>query len=398
MSLRDEYAIDRTHKAIVNNDEFQHHGIMGQRWGVITRNVGVNYIPIGRNSRSSNAPSKQPTKSSPSNKLTVGDQALKLMMARYYLPFDVIRAATGNYQKTRIPSPINEEGLHKDRLLTKAGYVKQKVQGGLYDAFLAYAAARYGSGMINDLKNARLAKEFGWDYISKELTKSGIAGGLITGFMGAFIGMKIYDTGNKYYQYTKDDKRRNTLEVDENTGLHLRNDKNSDVDDLTNVNPGYRKFTGDSNCPGCAVATELRARGYDVRAKDFSGIMLRNSITNAFEGKNNLTTAHSDKIMSNSYYNAKIGKNYDCAKDTLKALSSQPNGSRGILMIEYGRAGGHVTTYRVENGKAKIYEGQLGKVLSSAEANRLLSSCYQTSYFRTDNLNPNFDVCKEVVK
>ena len=27
--------------------EFQHHGIMGQRWGVITRNVGVNYVPVG---------------------------------------------------------------------------------------------------------------------------------------------------------------------------------------------------------------------------------------------------------------------------------------------------------------------------------------------------------------
>ena len=44
----DSYFIDRTHKRLVRVDEFRHHGITGQRWGVITRNVGVNYIPIGR--------------------------------------------------------------------------------------------------------------------------------------------------------------------------------------------------------------------------------------------------------------------------------------------------------------------------------------------------------------
>ena len=30
------------------DEEFQHHGVLGQRWGVITRNVGVNYIPVGQ--------------------------------------------------------------------------------------------------------------------------------------------------------------------------------------------------------------------------------------------------------------------------------------------------------------------------------------------------------------
>ena len=33
--------------------EFQHHGVLGQRWGVITRNVGVNYVPIGQRTGSS---------------------------------------------------------------------------------------------------------------------------------------------------------------------------------------------------------------------------------------------------------------------------------------------------------------------------------------------------------
>lgn len=48
----DSYFIDRTHKRLIRVDEFQHHGIIGQRWGVITRNVGVNYIPINKHSDS----------------------------------------------------------------------------------------------------------------------------------------------------------------------------------------------------------------------------------------------------------------------------------------------------------------------------------------------------------
>ena len=42
------YAIDRKHKRILYSQEFNHHGIEGQKWGVITRNVGVNYIPVGQ--------------------------------------------------------------------------------------------------------------------------------------------------------------------------------------------------------------------------------------------------------------------------------------------------------------------------------------------------------------
>lgn len=37
---------------IIVNGEFQHHGVPGQKWGVITRYVGVNYIPVGRRSGS----------------------------------------------------------------------------------------------------------------------------------------------------------------------------------------------------------------------------------------------------------------------------------------------------------------------------------------------------------
>ena len=47
--MQKQYYVDRIHKKILYLDEeFQHHGIEGQRWGVITRNVGVNYVPVGQ--------------------------------------------------------------------------------------------------------------------------------------------------------------------------------------------------------------------------------------------------------------------------------------------------------------------------------------------------------------
>lgn len=46
--MQKRYYVDRIHKKILYLDqEFQHHGVEGQKWGVITRNVGVNYIPVG---------------------------------------------------------------------------------------------------------------------------------------------------------------------------------------------------------------------------------------------------------------------------------------------------------------------------------------------------------------
>ena len=82
------YAIDRTHKKIIQNDEFQHHGITGQRWGVITRYVGVNYIPKGSNSKKLNNEQKDVIRqyasremgSMPHSFLDINSKALK----KYY--------------------------------------------------------------------------------------------------------------------------------------------------------------------------------------------------------------------------------------------------------------------------------------------------------------------------
>lgn len=46
------YAVDRKHKKIISNTEFKHHGILGQKWGIITKNIGVNYVPIEERNRS----------------------------------------------------------------------------------------------------------------------------------------------------------------------------------------------------------------------------------------------------------------------------------------------------------------------------------------------------------
>lgn len=65
------YAIDRRHKKIIQNDEFQHHGVEGQKWGIITKFVGVNYIPTGeRTSSSTNNQTKSNSSDSSSDPAT----------------------------------------------------------------------------------------------------------------------------------------------------------------------------------------------------------------------------------------------------------------------------------------------------------------------------------------
>ena len=57
---------------IVTNGTFQHHGILGQKWGVITKNVGVNYIPIGGRGSSSDSTASRVLKGAASGAKAAG--------------------------------------------------------------------------------------------------------------------------------------------------------------------------------------------------------------------------------------------------------------------------------------------------------------------------------------
>lgn len=378
------YAVDRKHKKIITNTEFQHHGILGQKWGVITKNVGVNYIPIGDGKGKTS--SKKSTSSRKTNEQMTLKQRLKYLNVqtnRYdnQATVDAYRKKNGsNNGENRKLTKYSEEGLDRAHILTedaKKNQMNMRILGNV------------GTG-ASIAVNAALMALYG-------VTPNGI---MIGAMQAAVVATKICDAKLHKDGVKKDDARRENLPVDKKTGFHLRTDNDEAKIDLDRVNPGKRIFNGDYNCPGCAIATELRQRGYDVRAKDFDGIGATQSMLNGFKNTDNrkVKDIYKQDVGTTAYKLSKIGENPDCTTATMKALSKEPEGSRGFLFMQYGQGGGHVTNYFIEGGKPKIYEGQLGRKLGPAEYGPLLRSCYYTSFTRIDDLAINANICKEVVE
>ena len=377
--MNKSYYIDRVHKQIIYTDqEFQHHGVEGQRWGVITRNVGVNYVPIGRGGGS-----KQSSNSRKTNEKMTAKQWLKYRYAQdfeYAGREDLSRRIHGsNNGENRKVNKWSEEGLDRSHILTEDAKKNQ-----MFNRKFMTGVNVVGLGL-----NIGVSAAFG-------VSPNNI---IIGAYHAGMLAARVYDNKLHKEGIAKDNDRRADLPVDKKTGFHLRTDNDEARVDLDRVNPGKRFLMGDANCPGCAIATELRQRGYDVRAKDFDGISATQSLLNGFKGGNRkVADIYKQDVGTTSYKLSKIGENPDCTTATMKFLSSQPEGSRGFLFMSYGRGGGHVTNYFIENGKAKIYEGQLGRRLGPSEYGPLLRSCYYTSFCRVDDLPINAEICKEVIE
>lgn len=382
----EKYFVDRNHKKIVKVDEFKHHGIMGQKWGVITRNVGVNYIPTGERIGGKSKVSTNSSSSRKTNKEMTMKQRLKywsVQSNRYNNQYynDAYRKSTGsNNGENRKLGKHAEEGQDRSHILTEDAMRNQMSNRIVRNVLIA------------GLTGLNVADA----YFNGVTPYNVYLGILNTGL----IASKVYDSYAHKSGLAKDDARRESLPVDKKTGFHMRTDNDPANKDLDRVNPGKRVFNGDANCPGCAVATELRQRGYDVRARDFDGISATQSMLNGFKntGNRKVTDIYKQDVGTTAYKLSKIGENPDCTTATMKALSKEPEGSRGFLFMSYGRGGGHVTNYFIEGGKPRIYEGQLGRKLGPAEYGPLLKSCYYTSYTRVDDLPINVDICKEVVE
>ena len=173
--------------------------------------------------------------------------------------------------------------------------------------------------------------------------------------------------------------------IDEKTGLPLKDpDDNSTLeDDVKKVNPGWnnKDMGSQMNCPECSVAMDLRRRGYEVSAKE------------DIDGENYTT-------MENLYPGGDI---YICNPDyegqtTTEAfyngIADQPEGSCGMMVMQWSGGGGHVAYYTIENGEPIIYDGQSRSRIPASE---YTDRCWSAGFMRTDNLEPDWDVVKEMV-
>jgi hypothetical protein len=148
---------------LCHDEEFEHHGVEGQKWGVITRNVGVNYVPIGARSGSS---SNQPSKPRGMNSFTEGIKKIK-----------------AEYDAKQASKPLNINKLSKRQIAKlsdeqlKQAIARADAENKLLKAvhpelFQQQNGGRNDNGLIKFLKDVGYdtAKNIGKGFLREKLT------------------------------------------------------------------------------------------------------------------------------------------------------------------------------------------------------------------------------------
>ena len=208
----------------------------------------------------------------------------------------------------------------------------------------------------------------------------------------AVMGIAAYNLGTaavgsvKEKQYFKD---REGKKVDKKTGLIKKDSNMTEKEDLSKINPGYKKYDAGNhnNCMLCTTAYDLRRRGYDVTSNKASYGYTNGDIKRWYpKAKINNVSAQDE----NGKYSKKALIN-----NTVSTLSSQKN-ARGNLTVSWEKGGGHSMVYEVKDGQVRILDGQTNKVYENPE--KILGKVRQVSYTRLDNVEPDYKAIKEAVR
>lgn len=131
------------------------------------------------------------------------------------------------------------------------------------------------------------------------------------------------------------------------------------------------------NCPFCTTAMALRERGYQVTARsDYAGGMPKDFFEKAFNSK----TVEMGNVKS--------------GEDMLRELGKNGDGAYGNLAIDWSLGGAHSVFWKNENGKTRIYDGQIGvEYTSSKEFFEAFADAIDFSYVDSPIYN-RFDNCE----
>ena len=179
---------------------------------------------------------------------------------------------------------------------------------------------------------------------------------------------------NGEWRYWRDDKNR-AEEILPNlkrkTGVMTPNE------DMAACNPKYSKGgVYKKNCISCALAYDLRRRGYDVEAASID----TTSVTNG-----------SLPVQLGFYKGEKleifeVPNDPDVAvKQFTKNLLSYGDRSRGMLRIRWKNGDGHAVVWEVDGRSPLIRDPQNNTIADLSDYIHRSKTFY---YFRTDNLEP----------
>ena len=177
---------------------------------------------------------------------------------------------------------------------------------------------------------------------------------------------------NGEWRYWRDDKNRSEEmlpDLKRKTGAMTPND------DMAACNRQYSKGgVYKNNCISCALAYDMRRRGYDVEAIPID-------TTSAVNG--------SLPVQLGFYKGEKletfeVPSNLDTAiKQFTKNVVRYGDGSRGILRIRWKNGDGHAAVWEVNNSSVIVRDPQNNTIVDLSDYVRRAKTFY---YFRTDNL------------
>ena len=220
-----------------------------------------------------------------------------------------------------------------------------------------------------------------------------------------YRGAKAINSSVKSKKYSKE---REANPIDEKTGFHLKTENLSEKEDLKRVNPEFNDFNSNtkSNCVLCTMTCEMRRRGYDVTAKKAGVGYFDHELTNFFK---DYKVEHIDSPKYAKKFrdpdadkgaNLYSGGGKEFAQRAInKIVSSQPEGSRGNLSVNWGGqfgGGGHSMFYEIRNGSLIVFDGQSGKIYNNPE--KILKNCTSIDIGRLDNLKFDKNGIKECCK
>ena len=187
---------------------------------------------------------------------------------------------------------------------------------------------------------------------------------------------------NGEWRYWRDSKNRAEEML---PNLKRKTTETNQNEDMAACNPKYLKGgVYKNNCISCALAYDMRCRGYDVESSPID-------TTSATNG--------SLPVQLGFYEGEKL-EVFEVPKDLYAATKQFSNqilkygdGSRGMLRIRWKNGDGHAVVWEVDGSSVIVRDPQNSTIVDLSDYMRRAKTFY---YFRTDNLEPTEKVTRFV--